>query len=143
MNIEIKEFSMLDYKEAKDFWASMPEVGLDDADSISSMELFLKRNPELSFVARLDGKLIGAVLCGHDGRRGYLHHLATHPDFRSKGIGKRLLNTCLSALDRQGISRCNIFIFSNNEKGKGFWKKVGWTTYYGLELMYTNVEQIV
>ena len=143
MNIEITEFSMSNYEEATAFWASIPEVGLDDADSISSMEAFLKRNPGLSFVAKHGKDLIGAVLCGHDGRRGYLHHLAVSPDYRGKGIGKRLVYECLSALSRHGISRCNIFIYSHNEKGKEFWEKTGWTNYDGLEIMYRSVEQIV
>jgi len=140
MNIEITKFSMSDYEEATAFWASIPEVGLDDADSISSMQSFIKRNPELSFVARHGRELIGAVLCGHDGRRGYLHHLAVNPDYRGRGIGKRLVNKCLSALYRCGVSRCNIFVYSRNEKEKEFWEKTGWTTYDGLEIMYRNVE---
>ena len=131
------------YEEAIAFWASIPEVGLDDADSISSMELFLKRNRGLSFIARHNGELIGAVLCGHDGRRGYLHHLAVHPEYRGRGVGQRLVNKCLSALSKRGISRCNIFIYSHNEKGKDFWGKRGWTTFDGLEIMYRNVEPIV
>jgi ribosomal protein S18 acetylase RimI-like enzyme len=140
MNIEITEFSMSDYEEATALWSSIPDVGLHDADSIPTMESFLKRNPGLSFVARHDKSLIGAVLCGHDGRRGYLHHLAVHPEYRLRGIGKRLSNACLSALDRQGISRCNIFIYFHNEDGKRFWKKVGWATYDGLEIMYRYVD---
>ena len=133
---------MTEYKEVTAFWASIPEVGLDDADSISSMELFLKRNRGLSFIARDSGELIGAVLCGHDGRRGYLHHLAVHPDYRRRGIGVSLVNKCFLALSKRGISRCNIFIYSDNEKGKKFWKKTGWRTYNGLEIMYKNVEHL-
>jgi ribosomal protein S18 acetylase RimI-like enzyme len=142
MKIEIRKFSMSEYKEVTTFWASIPEVGLDDADSISSMELFLKRNKGLSFVSRHDGKVIGAVLCGHDGRRGYLHHLAVHPNYRGMGVGKRLVDKCLSILSKRGISRCNIFIYSDNEMGKKFWKKTGWRTYDGLEIMYKNVEHL-
>ncbi len=141
MSIEITKFSMPDYEEVTVFWSSIPEVGLDDADSFSSMESFLIRNPGLSFIARNGEELIGAVLCGHDGRRGYLHHLAVHLDYRGRGIGERLVNNCLSALSQRGISRCNIFIYSHNEKGKEFWGKTGWTTYDGLEIMFKNVEQ--
>jgi ribosomal protein S18 acetylase RimI-like enzyme len=141
MDIKITEFSMSDYEETASFWASIPEVGLDDADSISSMESFLNRNPGLSFVARHGKKLIGAILCGHDGRRGYMHHLAVRPDYRRRGIGGRLVHECFSALSGHGISRCNIFIYSHNEKGKEFWRKGGWTNYDGLEIMFKNVEQ--
>ena len=140
MNIDIEEFLMSEYEEATAFWASIPEVGLDDADSISSMESFLRRNQGLSFVAKHGRNLIGAVLCGHDGRRGYLHHLAVSPGYRGRGIGELLVNKCLSALAQRGISRCNIFIYSHNEKGKEFWEKTGWTTYDGLEIMYRGIE---
>ena len=142
MDIEITEFSMSDYEEATAFWSSIPEVGLDDADSPSNMKAYLTRNPGLSFLARHGEKLIGAVLCGHDGRRGYLHHLAVHSDYRRTGIGKRLVDECLSALSWRGISRCNIFIYSDNEKGKGFWEKAGWATYDGLDIMYKSTEPV-
>jgi ribosomal protein S18 acetylase RimI-like enzyme len=142
MDIKITEFTMSDYAEATAFWSSIPEVGLDDADSSDTMKAYLTRNPGLSYIARHSENLIGAVLCGHDGRRGYLHHLAVHPDYRGRGIGKRLVDACLSALYYCGISRCNIFIFSENEKGKGFWEKAGWGTYDGLDIMYKNTEPV-
>lgn len=142
MNIDFLEFSMLDYEEATTFWASIPGIGLDDADTPETMAAFLQRNPGLSFVARLDGRLIGAVLCGHDGRRGYLHHLAVLPEYRKKGIGKALINRCLSALAHNGIQRCKIFIYSENTNGKEFWEKSGWSTFDGLEMMYREVEPV-
>jgi ribosomal protein S18 acetylase RimI-like enzyme len=90
MNIAITEFSMGDYDEAVALWRAMPEIGLDDADTPERMESYLARNRRLSFVARDRRKLVGAVLCGHDGRRGYLHHLAVDPDYRGMGIGSAL-----------------------------------------------------
>jgi len=141
MNIDIAEFSMADYDEACALWHAMHEIGLDDADSPEFMQVFLDRNPGLSFTARDCGSLIGAVLCGHDGRRGYLHHLAVHPAYRGMGIGTMLIDRCLSGLAATGIQRCNIFIFTENEEGKAFWEKAGWSRYNGLELMYRNVEK--
>lgn len=141
MNIAITEFSMTDYEEAVALWSAMPEIGLDDADTPERMESFLVRNPGLSFVARDRGTLVGAVLCGHDGRRGYLHHLAVDRAYRGAGIGSALVDKCLSALAAAGIQRCNIFVFTENEEGKGFWEKTGWPTYEGLRLMYKNAEQ--
>ncbi len=131
---------MADYEEAVALWSAMPEIGLDDADTPERMESFLARNPRLSFVARDRGELVGAVLCGHDGRRGYLHHLAVDPAHRGVGIGSALVDTCLSALAAAGISRCNIFVFAENEEGKGFWDKTGWLMFEGLGLMYKNVK---
>ena len=102
------------------------------------MEAYLARNPGLSFVARRAGKIVGAVLCGHDGRRGYLHHLAVEPSLRGQGIGSVLVRKCLAALAAIGVQRCNIFVFSDNESGKVFWRKTGWRTYEGLEVMYAH-----
>ena len=92
MSVAITEFSMTDYEEAAALWRAMPEIGLDDADTPERMESFLARNPGLSFVARDRGKLVGAVLCGHDGRRGYLHHLAVSPSHRGAGLGRALVD---------------------------------------------------
>ena len=140
MSIAITEFSMTDYEEAVALWREMPEIGLDDADTPEQMRSFLARNPGLSFVVRDRGKLVGAVLCGHDGRRGYLHHLAVDRAYQGAGIGRALVDRCLSALAAVGIARCNIFVFAENEEGKGFWEKTGWLTYEGLEVMYRTVK---
>jgi ribosomal protein S18 acetylase RimI-like enzyme len=91
------------------------------------MEAYLKRNSGMSFVARYKNEIIGAVLCGHDGRRGYLHHLAVHADFRNQGIGRSLVEKCVAALQSGGIQKCHLFIFSSNENGIRFWEKIGWT----------------
>jgi ribosomal protein S18 acetylase RimI-like enzyme len=138
--MQIEAFSMTDYEEAVALWAGIPEVGLDDADARQNMKRFLARNPGMSFVARHEGEIVGAVLCGHDGRRGYLHHLAVLPQYRNRGIGGSLVDRCLGALAAAGISRCNIFIFAENEQGKRFWRKTGWSTYEGLELMFKSTE---
>lgn len=142
MDVEIEAFSMTDYEEATAFWAEIPEVCLDDADSHPNTERFLARNPGMSFVARHQGKIVGAVLCGHDGRRGYLHHLAVLPQYRNRGIGRSLVDRCLGALNAAGIQRCNILIFAENEEGKRFWRKTGWSTYEGLELMFKSTESV-
>ena len=81
------------------------------------------------------------MLCGHDGRRGYLHHLAVDSAHRGTGLGRALVDRCHSALAAIGIGRCNIFVFGENEEGKGFWTKTGWRTYEGLDLMYKNIMQ--
>ena len=131
---------MADYGEAAAFWAAFPEIGLDDADAPENMERFLARNPGMSFLARDEGRIVGAVLCGHDGRRGYLHHLAVLPEYRNRGIGSQLVDRCLRALAAAGVGRCNIFVYAENEEGKRFWRKTGWSTYEGLELMFKSTE---
>ena len=134
--MDITDFSISDYDEARSFWAGIEGVELDDADSRSVMEAYLERNPGMSFVARHDGKIVGAVLCGHDGRRGYLHHLAVLPEHRGAGVGRALVDRCLSALASAGIQKCNIFVFAENRAGIGFWKRTGWSEYDDLVLMF-------
>jgi len=136
MKIDITEFLEADYNEAILLWKQIEEVGLDDADSFENTCSFLKRNQGMSFVARHEGKMIGAVLCGHDGRRGYLRHLAVLPEYRGNDIGSNLVKKSLSALSQAGIMKCNIFLFASNVKGKAFWEKTGWFGYNNLELMY-------
>jgi len=141
MKVDITELSIADYDEAASFWKGIQEVGLDDANSRDMMRTYLERNPGMSFVARHKGEIAGAVLCGHDGRRGYLHHLAVLPAYRKKGIGSALVNRCLTALAAVGIRKCNIFIFADNIEGKAFWQKTGWREYEGIDLMFKYVEQ--
>jgi len=109
-------------------WRSVPGIGLDpDSDSRQGIARYLRRNPGLSFVACVGRTIVGAVLSGHDGRRGYLHHLAVMPAYRHMGIGKSLVSCCLRSLGKQRIPKCNIFLFRTNAGGRSFWKHNGWT----------------
>lgn len=124
---QIAEMTAEDYDEVLALWRSTEGIGLDEGtDSREGMVAYLHRNPGLSFVARQQSRIVGAVLCGHDGRRGYLHHLAVDSACRHQGIGRMLVDTCLRKLGVLGIRKCNIFLFSNNETGEDFWKQVGW-----------------
>jgi len=125
-----------DLAEAIQFWQGMEGIGLNESDSYSALSFYLQRNPGLSWVARnRDRELIGAVLCGHDGRRGYLHHLAVAPDCRRKGIGRALVERCLSSLRELKILKCNVFLFNHNPEGEEFWKTMGWKDREDLFLM--------
>jgi ribosomal protein S18 acetylase RimI-like enzyme len=86
----------------------------------------LARNPGLCPIARVGGELAGAVLCGHDGRRGYLYHLGVLPEFRRLGIATALVDHCLRELARLGLTRCTIFLIRGNDAGEAFWRKSGW-----------------
>jgi ribosomal protein S18 acetylase RimI-like enzyme len=125
-NIDYAALTMTDYPEVYALWDGTPGIGLSSADSPEAIARYLIRNPGLSFVARKDGKVIGAVLGGHDGRRGYLQHLVVAPGMRHHGIGKTLVEKCLDVLSKQGIKRCHIFVYSDNETGLGFWESAGW-----------------
>ena len=126
MQVDIFEFTITDYQNVISLWKSCAGIGLSSADSKDSIEAYLGRNPGMSFVARYQNEIIGAVLCGHDGRRGYLHHLAVHPDYRKLGIGRSLVAKCVTALEMIGIQKCHLFIFDTNIEGILFWKKMGW-----------------
>jgi ribosomal protein S18 acetylase RimI-like enzyme len=129
--IDISEMSMDDYAEVYALWQQTEGVGLSSADEPGAIARYLDRNPGLSFVARQQaasglGLLVGAVLGGHDGRRGFLHHLAVRPDCRGGGIGRALTASCLAALAAQGIQKTHIFVYRENAAGRAFWEKVGW-----------------
>jgi ribosomal protein S18 acetylase RimI-like enzyme len=116
-----------DLAEVIQFWQGMEGIGLSESDSYSALSSYLERNPGLSWVVRnRDRDLIGAVLCGHDGRRGYLHHLAVGPEWRRKGIGRALVERCLSSLRELKILKGNVFLFSRNPEGEAFWRGMGW-----------------
>jgi len=131
----VRTFRVEDYDAVIALWRRTEGVGLNESDTRRAIAAFLRRNPRLSFVAEKDGQIIGAVLCGHDGRRGYLHHLAVSKRHRHRGIGRQLVNACLAKLHKAGISKCNIFIFASNTEGMKFWAHTGWTLRTELRLM--------
>jgi ribosomal protein S18 acetylase RimI-like enzyme len=126
MQVDIFEFTITDYQNVISLWKSCEGIGLSGADSKDNMEAYLRRNPGMNFIAGYQNEIIGAVLCGHDGRRGYLHHLAVHPDYRMQGVGRLLVERCVTALQRIGIQKCHLFIFNSNNEGIRFWEKIGW-----------------
>jgi ribosomal protein S18 acetylase RimI-like enzyme len=115
-----------DYDLVLALWRNTKGVGLAQSDSRDSVIGFLNRNPGLSLVALQGQEIIAAVLCGHDGRRGYLYHLAVAEEHRGKGLGKALVETCLSKLSQAGILKATIFVYSENAAGQQFWQRVGW-----------------
>ena len=123
---EILVMTEEDYPEIIQLWQNSPGIGLSDADSQLNISKFLKQNPGLSYVSRVDGVLAGAVLCGTDGRRGYLYHLAVSTTYRRLGIGKILVGKVLTELRKQNIEKCHIFVIANNLEGEEFWKRIGW-----------------
>ncbi|MCX7015269.1 MAG: GNAT family N-acetyltransferase [Candidatus Sumerlaeota bacterium] len=139
MNASIKSFSIEHYDRVAELWRRSEGIGLDDdVDSREGILRYLDRNPGMSFVAEEGARIVGAVLCGHDGRRGYLHHLAVDPAYRRGGLGRALVERCLAALREAGISRCNIFVFDDNEEGLAFWERTGWELRENLHLMSTS-----
>jgi len=139
--MQIREMTIEDYDEVFSLWRSVEGMGLHGiCDSEEGVGKYLRRNPGLSFVARDGNRLIGAVLCGHDGRRGYLHHLAVDREYRRKGIGTALVAKVIEKLNAVGIGRCHIFIFAENTGAQEFWQKSGWTEFVGLKIMSRGVD---
>ena len=126
MNYQIREMTIKDYKEVIDLWSDCEGIILDETDGYESIKKYLARNSNLCHVVLHEGIIIGAVKCGQDGRRGYLHHLGVKKQFRNKGIGRALIKSCLLKLTKQGIKKCNIFVLKSNEYGQAFWKNNDW-----------------
>lgn len=139
MDISIRPMTIQDYDEVLDLWRSSDGVGLSGADMHDNIARYLKRNPGFSMVARHDSRLAGAVLAGHDGRRGFLHHLAVHAAYRRQGIGRRLVDRCLAALADAGIKKCHIYVFSRNDDAIEFWSRIGWTERIELTMMSRRI----
>jgi len=114
-----------DLPAALRLWRKTEGVGLNESDRLPPLRRFLRRNPGLSQVARTHRRLLGAVLCGHEGRRGYLHHLAGAADCRNQGIGRKLTEIALARLKTLGIAKCNLFLYQNNRRGRIFWERLG------------------
>jgi ribosomal protein S18 acetylase RimI-like enzyme len=140
MAFTISPFTIERYEDVIAVWKETEGIGLSDADSKKSIQFYLDRNPNMSFIAKdKEGSVLGAVLCGHDGRRGYIHHLAVRQDYRRQGMGRKLVQECLSRLKAAGIQKCHIFIFHNNLNGINFWKSLGWTYREDLQIISKNI----
>ena len=127
MSINLGEMREEDIADLLKLWRRTEGFGLDDVDSPEPLKRYLKRNAGLCFIAKDDEKIIGGVLCGHDGRRGYLHHVVVDPAYRGKGIGSDLVRECLRALNREGIDKCHSLIFASNEHALSLYEKLGWS----------------
>ncbi|TAN39232.1 MAG: GNAT family N-acetyltransferase [Verrucomicrobia bacterium] len=134
--MKIRPMTPRDYAAVMQLWRSTPGLGLHATDdSRAGILRYLRRNPGLSFVACDGVRLVGAVLSGHDGRRGTLHHLAVAQSHRKQGIGQALVARCRRALARQQIPKCNIFVYRANVSGQAFWMHTGWQERTDLSLL--------
>lgn len=108
------------------FWECTDGIKLTIGDSENEFESFLKRNKGMSFICKDKSILIGTILCGHDGRRGFIYHLAVDKNYRNMSIAKTLINKSITQLKSQGIKRCMLMADSINENAKSFWIKMQW-----------------
>jgi ribosomal protein S18 acetylase RimI-like enzyme len=125
-DIKTREFSISDYEAALELWQRVEGLEIAEGDDRESVADFLARNPGLSRVATDGSTIVGVALCGHDGRRGYIYHLAVDPIYQGAGLGKRLMNECLAGLRRAGLKRALILVANDNPRGRKFWHRYGW-----------------
>lgn len=121
----IRPMTKEDYDEIFAMWQITTKRALSKADERSQIERYLDRNPGMSQVAVVDGKIVGTVLAGHDGRRGFIHHMAVLPEYRRRRIGHRLAEKAIEMITNDGIDKTHIFCYRNNETGQNFWKDFG------------------
>lgn len=140
MTITIRVMTIEDYEAVYGLWQATEGVGLGRADTREAIARYLLRNPGMSFTAWEGEMLVGAVLSGHDGRRGYIHHMAVRPSHRQHGIGRRLAECCEQALLADGIDKAHLFVFGANSGGQAFWQRAGWYHRPELELMSRDIQ---
>ena len=137
LQIEIELMKIEDYDEVWNLWINTKGMGLNNLDdSIEGIEQFLKRNPNTCFIARDIDKIVGTIMVGHDGRRGYIYHTAVMEKYRKQGIGKLLITASINALKDEGIRKVALVVFEKNELGNSFWEKEGFIVRE--DLIYRN-----
>ncbi len=137
--IVTREFSIADYEAALELWQRVEGVEVAEGDDKEGVAQFVARNPGLSRVATDGPILVGVIMCGHDGRRGHIYHLAVDPAYRRYGVGKRLVHECLDQLRQAGVIRAIILVSDNNPGGAEFWKRAGWEDIPGAMAMGVDV----
>ena len=141
----IRTMVIEDYDKVKALWMTIHGFGIRSVDdSREGVERFLRRNPTSSVVAEEDGEIIGAILCGHDGRRGCLYHVCVAEGHRRRGIGKAMVVFCMNALKAEQINKVSLIAFTRNDIGNAFWNCIGWTkredlNYYDFTLNEANI----
>ena len=143
----VRTMTIEDYEQVHALWMTIRGFRIRSIDdSREGVERFLRRNPSTSVVAVMDGKVVGAILCGHDGRRGCLYHVCVQEAYRRMGIGKAMVVACMNALRAEEISKVSLIAFTKNDVGNAFWRCIGWTkredlNYYDFVLNQKNIEK--
>lgn len=143
--MKVRTMTPEDYQGVYDLWKSIRGFALRSVDdSKEGVEQFLRRNPATSAVAEEDGKIVGSILCGHDGRRGCMYHVCVNQAYRRMGIGKAMVVHCMQELEKENINKVSLIAFTANDVGNAFWKEMGWTrredlNYYDFTLNKENI----
>lgn len=142
----IRTMTINDYDGVYELWMSIKGFSIRSIDdSREGVQKFLERNPATSIVAVVDGKIVGALLCGHDGRRATFYHVCVKEEYRMRGIGREMVVMAMRALKKEKINKVALIAFTKNDVGNAFWKEIGWTqrqdlNYYDFTLNTANIE---
>lgn len=141
----IRTMTIADYDEVYALWTKIRGFGIRSVDdSYEGVEQFLKRNPQTSVVAVTDGKIVGSILCGHDGRRGCFYHVCVDEDYRRRGFGQQMVVAAMEALRAENVNKVSLIAFTENDIGNAFWNTIGWEkredlNYYDFTLNEENI----
>lgn len=139
----VRKMVIGDYEKVYNLWAHTAGMGLNTTDdSKEGIARYLARNPNTCFVAELEGELIGVIMSGHDGRRGFIYHTAVKEEVRQQGIGEKLVRSELAALEQEGIHKVALVVFGKNKTGNLFWEKMGFTVRDDLAYRNKNIHEL-
>jgi ribosomal protein S18 acetylase RimI-like enzyme len=145
----IQPMTIADYDEVRSLWMTIQGFGIRTLDdSPADIHRFILRNPTTSVVARANGRIVGSILCGSDGRQGALYHVCVAREYRRRGIGTRMVGYCMEQLRLMGINKVSLIAFTRNDAGNAFWKQIGWTrksdvNYYEFILNQENITHFI
>lgn len=145
----IRAMTIEDYDQVYQMWMQIKGFGIRSIDdSREGIERFLRRNPTTSVVAEWDGKIVGGILCGHDGRRGCFYHVCVLPQYRRHGIGKKMVVYAMEALKAEAVNNVTLIAFAKNDVGNAFWNTIGWNkredlNYYDFILNEENITAFI
>lgn len=141
----IRTMTITDYDGVFELWMKIRGFGIRSIDdSYEGINRFLQRNPKTSVVAIYDDKIVGSILCGHDGRRGCFYHVCVDEKYRRRGIGQAMVVAAMKALEAEGINKVSLIAFTKNDVGNAFWNTIGWEqredlNYYDFTLNEGNI----
>ena len=146
--VTLAPMTIEDYEEVRALWMTISGFGIRTLDdSREDIERFIRRNPTTSVVAKVDGRIVGSILCGSDGRQGALYHVCVAKPWRRQGIGTQMVAYCMRELSSMGINKVSLIAFRRNDAGNAFWKNTGWTqsdvNYYEFVLNENNNTQFI
>ena len=146
--VQILPMTEADYDAVRALWMTIRGFGIRALDdSREDVVRFIRRNPTTSVVAKADGRVIGSILCGSDGRQGALYHVCVAESFRRQGIGTRMVGYCMQQLKELGINKVGLIAFTKNGGGNAFWKQIGWkkvdVNYYEFVLNAENITHFI